>query len=274
LGSLDIIDYAIQRGWYDPQNSTNFNFRIAYGNPDRLYTNWNIVRKWISINYFSEKQYDFNSDFPFSFKPKSKVSLHDLMCIVKNHYEGSEFEMHPDYNNGNPHENNMLRICSEYNQYSIIAQLRNWMPNDIGNVLWFAPRRPCIQPFIPIYFGTIDISSGYEKESYDKAALSHFKNDQDLKKIFPNHASWVFYEFAKIIDNQYGLAINGIKNNKDRVESTLLHNQIEFEQSVLKVYDKNSEKARRMLTNYSSKYAVQILNDTKRKLIEYKNNTE
>ena len=270
LGSSDLIDYAIKRDWNNPQNFQNFNFRIAYGNPETINSELNIARKWVCLNYFSKQKYDFNANFPFSFKPKSKVGLKDLMYILKNHYEGTKFETGPGYMKGNPHKNDLMRICSEMNLYSFVIQLRNWLPNDIGYVLWFAPRRPCIQPFIPLYFGITAFPSSFEKESYKNAESDHFKKDQDFKKSFPNQASLVFYDYAEMIDKNYGLKINNIKKYKDSIQKILFNNQTVFEQNVLEVYKKDKEKARSLLTEYSSKYANLILADTKQKLIDYK----
>ena len=136
-----------------------------------------------------------------------------MIQILKNHFEGTELETGQNYMNGNPHKNNIMRICSQHNQYSFVIQLRNWLPNDIGNVLWFAPRRPCIQPFVPVYFGIVAFPSTYEKESYKDAESDHFKAIQDLKKLFPNQASWVFNKFAEMVDNNYGSEINNTVKN-------------------------------------------------------------
>ncbi len=266
LGSPDLIEYAVHRGWYNPQSSRKFDFRSAYGNPDKLQAQSNIARKWVIINYFSEKQYTFQENFPFSLKPKRKVTFSDLTHALRNHYEGTELEMNPADNKGNPHKNAVMRVCSESNQYSVVAQLRRWIPSDIGNVLWFAPRRLCLQPFIPIYFGITEIPMGYEKESYDKAEAAHFKNDRNLKEMFPEHASWTFSEYAARIDSNYAMEIPGIETQRDTLQVQLLRNQAEFERRVSEVYSQDPLKARRMLTEYSSEYALRILRDTRQRM--------
>ncbi|MBI4945854.1 MAG: C69 family dipeptidase [Bacteroidetes bacterium] len=270
LGSSDLINYAMQSGWYDQKQSQSFNFRTVYGDPKRLSAVWNISRKWVALNYFSNQQYDFKSDFPFSFKPKSKVALQDLIYILKNHYEGTKYETKSIRHNGNPHKNNIMRVCSEYNQYSCIAQLRNWLPSDIGNILWFSPRRPCVQPFIPLYFGTTGLPSTFEKESGDKAAADHFNKEQDFKKLFPNQSSLVFYEFAEKTDHNYALLISNIEKDRNNIQSELINNQKAFEQDVLKNYNADNGKGRQMVTDYFSKYANLILDNSKRKIKDYK----
>ncbi len=211
LGSTDLIDYAVANGWYDPEEEDKFVFRSAYGDSSRQHSMRNIARKLIGLNHFSEKQYDVDTEFPFSFKPESKVTVQGLIMVLRNHYEGTEFEKHENNNRQNPHINEIMTICAGHNQYSFIAQLRNQMPIDVGNLIWFAPRRPCIQPYVPIYFGVNKIPERFEKESFDKASASHFNNERDLKDLFPDHASWVFSKYAEITDDNYQAEIKKIR---------------------------------------------------------------
>ena len=81
LSSPDIIKYAVNNGWYDPKTEKSFNFRKAYCRKDRFEAIFNIARKWVILNKLSEKQYNLNDDFPFSFKPKQKVSIQVLMEV-------------------------------------------------------------------------------------------------------------------------------------------------------------------------------------------------
>jgi dipeptidase len=269
LGSPDLINYAAANGWYDPGEENKFIFRSAYGDSLRQHSIRNIARKWIVLNHFSEKQYAVNAELPFSFKPENQVTVKELFQVLRNHYEGTEFEMRSDNNGGNPHANKILTICSEYNQYSFIVQLRSRMPNEVGNLIWFAPRRPCIQPYIPIYFGVKRIPGRFEKESFDKASANHFNDERDLRYLFPNHASWVFSKYAEIIDDNYMAEIKKIRRYCEKSEKKLLGRQTSFERRVLKIYNKDSAAAREILTIYTSKYLMKILKRSGNKINNY-----
>jgi len=267
LGSADIVDYAISKGWYNPQNGKKFNFKLAYADQQGLNSNSNIARKWAAINRMSEKKFDFYADFPFTFKPKNKITLNELMEIMQNHYEDTEFDMNPDYNNGNPHVNMTMRICSESNQYSYIAQLRKGMPTDIGCIMWFAPRRPCIQPYIPFYFGINSIPENYERISYDKAFDLHFDAFHNLKTFFPNHSYWVYYKYASQTDNNYKNSIKTIKQIKNNFQFNVFEKQKNFEKDIIKLYKDNPKEAKKRITEFSTKYAEYILEEVKNQLI-------
>ena len=81
LGSSDIIQYAIERGWYNPETANEFNFRLAYGKPSSINSMVNIARNWGATNILSSTKYELSDEFPFSFVPKEKVSIQDLMNV-------------------------------------------------------------------------------------------------------------------------------------------------------------------------------------------------
>jgi dipeptidase len=190
------------------------------------------------------------------------VTLRNLSTILKNHFEKTEF----DLGEKNPHKNKIRTLCADHTQYSFIAQLRNWLPGDIGNVLWFAPRRSCVQPFIPIYFGINTIPEKFEKEGVVKSQAYHFDEKRELKKLFPDHASWIFSEYAKRIDRGFRKKIEKISNEKDMIESELYNYQPDYEKKVVEVYGKDILKAKNMLAKYTEEHMMLILNNTMNKI--------
>ncbi len=266
LSSPDIVQYAIGKGWYDPKNDSTFNFRKVYCREDRRDALFNKARKWIILNKFSEKQYSINDDFPFSFKPKHKLSINDLMEALQNHYENTNYVK--SYNNECPHSTNIdtLSVCNGFNDYSCITQLRSWLPPDIGNIMWIAPRYPCIQPFIPWYYGIAKIHSDYEKESYIKALQDYNIKNRDYKSMYPNHACWIFDDYASKIDSCYGNEIDSVRIWKDSFETMVLNLQKAKEDQIVDIYKANPDKARQMLTDLTNSYADKLLTETKEKL--------
>ncbi|MGA9119642.1 MAG: C69 family dipeptidase, partial [Bacteroidota bacterium] len=191
LASPDIVDYAIKNGWYDPHQDTSFTFRKVYGHRNRLDAIWNIARKWVILNQLSAQHYDFNADFPLSIKPKRKIDIQALINALGNHYEGTRFASDTSLNFSLPHRRSglgvkdTLTICNLYNDYSCITQLRSWLPAEIGNILWMAPRYPCIQPFIPWYYGTRKICSDYEKATYADALENYNNRNRNYIELYP-----------------------------------------------------------------------------------------
>ncbi len=114
-GSPDLFEYGIEKGWFDPVDPGDFNFREIYSDQGNLESMGNIVRHWSSINMLADKHYDINDDLPFSFKPKEKVTLKMLYEVLRNHHEGTEYDKSENYTKGNPHEHGRT-ICSNSTQ--------------------------------------------------------------------------------------------------------------------------------------------------------------
>jgi dipeptidase len=268
LSSPDIIDYAVTQGWYNPQTDASFNFRKAYCRKDRFEAVFNIARKWVILNKLSEKQYALNDDFPFSFKPKQKVNIQVLMEALQNHYENTVFERDACIDNGSPHKGmDTLRVCNMYNDYSCITQLRSWLPADIGNIMWIAPRYPCIQPFIPWYYGINKISSQYEKAPYITALQDYNFKNKDYKKMYPDHACWVFDDFSTRLDSNYGKEIKLVQDWKTKFEMEVLKTVELKENEILNIYKSDPDTARQMLTDVTNNFADKALMETKKLLL-------
>ena len=263
LGSLDIVDYAVERGWYIPETDGDFNFRKAYSDQGNLESLGNRARHWISINALSEKQYTLEEEFPFSFVPKKKVGLGDLFKVLRNHYEGTELDKTEGYKTGNPHQQGAMSVCSSTNQYGFVAQLRNWLPPDLGAVLWLAPRRPCTEAFVPVYSGLLSVPKNFALSDFKNGLKTHFDKIENFEEYSKGHKYLSFGAKAARIDEDYGKQIPQIKNSIDSYEKELLSNQKGFENKILKIYGSEPDQAKEMLTEYSLEAIQHILDMTK-----------
>ncbi len=257
-GSADIIKYAESNKWYNPHKDTVFNFREAYADPGSLKNKGNTVRHMSAINLLSEKQYEADDDFPFSFKPDNKVDLHVLFSILRNHNEGTEYDETEGYTKGNPHEG-VRAICSATTQYGFVAQLRSKMPRAIGALLWLAPFRPCVHPFIPWYEGMTDMPKDFAIGDYRAALSSHFEPIENLNKFAPDHKFLLYVKDAKNIDRTYGKQIGQIIKNIDAFENDIISGQSAYEKRLIEIYNMDKKEGAKMMTDYCDKYIQQSL---------------
>jgi len=238
LGSPDIIDYAIDRGWYDPESREDFNFRLAYGKPSSINSIRNMAREWGAINILSPIQYAISDEFPFSFKPDDNVSIQDLMGVLQHHYENTELE---DKEITSPHDYGIIPICRKDTQYGMVAQLRNWLPNKIGSVMWIAPHRPCSQVFVPWYSGIIKIPSGFAFGDYNFALENHFVKYDDVKTQTSSHKFWDYVNFADNIDENYYELIPSVKVEKNNIQKQIFTKFSEFDEILSEIYSENPQ---------------------------------
>ena len=259
LASKDLIEYAIKRGWYNPENGEEFNFRNVYGNPGKNKSMFNIPRHISGINKISDKQYGYEDVLPFSFVPKNKVTLDDIKSILTDHYENSDFESASVSNNGNPHIHDIPRICNTNTQFSFIAQLRNNLPNEIGSLMWISAYNGCINPYIPIYLGIINTHQSYRYSTVDACKDIHFKNDTNNLTNFPGHAYYILAKYVDFTESNYTERIEEAKKFKTKIENELKSNQNKLENSVLKVYESYPDDAKKILTKYCNDYFQKVV---------------
>jgi dipeptidase len=258
LGSPDLIDYAIQQRWYDPNRDGKFNFAKVYSSPGNLKSPGNIHRMWRGVNLLADLTFALDNEFPFAFKPKKKVTVQELMAVLRDHYIGTQLDKTNGYKLGNPYKLNGSTICASSTQYGFVAQLRNWLPVEIGAVLWLAPHRPDSQAFIPLYLGIENMPDGYAYGDFQAALDQHFNPPKNIYEKTDTHAFWAFVNLAEWVDEDYGLRIKKIQEKWNGIESAVFNNQKDFENKVLKIHQENPLKTKKLLTDYTGEYAARI----------------
>ncbi len=266
LGSPDIVDYAIKKEWYIPSPDNAFNFCDAYNSPGSAKNDGNIHRMWRGVNLLANEPYPVTATFPFSFKPAKKIAISDLFSVLRDHYEDTSYDLTAGYQAGSPHHTDESTICAEATQYGFVAQLRDWMPVDIGAVLWLAPRRPCTQLALPWYCGITEIPAGFARADFQNALKNHFNRPEEIYEENPQLAYYQFSIFSEQMDDNYGKKIHQIREKWAEYEMNLLENQADFESRILKIYKQNPEQARMMLNEFISFKATQVREMVKQRM--------
>lgn len=255
LGSADLISYAKERGWYNANKDGEFNFRKSYASKGALTNKGNTGRAWSAYSSL-EEDYKRNDNFPFSFKPKKKVSKQKLMELLAGHSQGMHgMDKTESCTIGNPYELNEGMICNGGTIYSFVVESRPWMPVEIGSLMWLAPRRCDVQPFIPWYCGITKVPENYAKKGYLNSMQDHYNPPADIHQMSKDLAYWNFEVLSANINNDFVAKFPIALAKKNKMEASLLKAQEKFEKKALKKYSSNPEKAIEMITKYSNKQA-------------------
>jgi dipeptidase len=250
LASKDLINYAVRRGWYDQQKDGNFNFTKVYSSERNLSSMANIGRMWIGVSMLSGKEYKPEDDFPFSFVAQKKISMKEIIPVLTNHYEGTHLDDSKDYKNGSPHSNKTMSICASTQQLSFIAELRSGLPWDIGGRIWIAPRRGCVNPYIPVYFGVTEFGSDLAMDSHEKAYELHFNRDETIYDRSKPMLWWNFVAVAEAADKDYSGTVGQRRKTKEDLEKQYIKLTAQLEKDYLPVYKKEPARALSMLNNF------------------------
>jgi dipeptidase len=251
LASEDIIDYAIGKGWYDPDVRSEFDFARAYANRNVATSPGNLRRQWAGLNHISAKPVPYSVYLPFSVKPKEKVSVADVMAILRDHYEGTELDQ-TDQGLAGSHRNPVIPICRLSTMTSFIAELRGDVPADVGLVYWVTLGMPCGSVYIPFHYGISDFPAGYRDDEYCPSE-AFFK--KKVKAPFNAELSEAFWTFSNFTWNVEMLPDEKLSQTREAIrafEERTMARQDSIQKVALETYETDKENTIETLTVFSN----------------------
>jgi len=257
--SENVISFAIERGYWDPDSGEPFRFNDAYNpsSPDRL--KYCETRVW-SLFTRSAPSLELSRDFhrgveganryPLWIKPDQKLSLEDVMSLVRDHYEGTPYDMTKGVDAGpfgTPNRWRPLswevdsvnysweRPISTYNTaFSMIAQCRSWLPDPVGGILWFGEDDTYFTCYVPIFCNNSEIPEPFTKG--------------DIKKFSWESAWWAFNFVSNFANLKYSFMIEDIQQVQAELETKMIQQQDSLIKIVIAL---PVEKQKRILSDYS-----------------------
>lgn len=253
LGSPDIIDYAVKRGWYNPGKDGEFNFARAYSSPGNYTAEHNVLRQWRGTSLLAKKKYTPESPLPFSFKPRKKIKITDLFRVLRDHYEDTEYDLTRDYKDGSPNKTGKRTICTESTQYSFVAQLRRDLPREIANIAWIAFRRPDSNAYSPWYLSIAAPPESYTYGDSKTALENHFKRPESFYKYNPGYAFWTYARLSALVDQNYRTGIKIARKEWKNFENYNIKTLKKMEKEFKYLIEKNKNIAAKIISNYVQK---------------------
>ncbi len=251
LASDDIIDYAVSRGWYDPDTDGPFDFAAVYADPHAATDSANFGRQWGGLRHVLADEPACAPNLPFSVTPREKLGVKGIMPILRDHFEGTEL-YRPAAETGDPHTGGSRTICTWTTQTSFIAQLRRGMPADIGLVYWVCLAPPCVSVYVPFHFGIPRFPDAYSTVS-ETPTEEYFR--QRVAPPFTadtQDAFWLFSHFYYSLAEEYDGAIERAVQKTRKGETSALALQKQLETKALELYPTDTTAARKILYNYSA----------------------
>jgi len=128
-------------------------------------------------------------------------------------------------------------VSTQQTAYSFVSQARNWLPNPIGGVYWYAVDDTYTNCYIPLYCGIEEAPIAYRTGS--------------MKKFSWDSAWWVFNFVSNFANLKYSYMIKDIQKVQRELENEEFELQSAIEKTALELYQKSPEKAKSFLTDYS-----------------------
>lgn len=273
--SKDVIKFASEKGYFDGKDD-EFSFADAYAPLDFEAVRFCEARVWSAfrnVNSEMDKYVDFalgKSDerLPLFIKPEKKVSVRDVQNIMRDTYEGTPLSMSQDPGAG-PYSApyrwrpltwevdgdtyfNERAIATQQTGFAFVAQMRSWLPNPVGGILWFGVDDANMTVFVPMYMGMTSIPENYAQ------------GEADLLTFSWNSAFWVFNWVANQAYNRYSHMITDIRKVQTELEDKFeLYGPI-IDEAAAKLYKANPEYAKAFLTDYSHEQSRQTVEKWKK----------
>ncbi len=268
--SKDVISFAKKKGYFKGKDE-DFSFADAYNPAEHGQARfcdarvWSFFNKWGAedmskcLPYIMEETFECN--MPLWVKPKQKVSAQDIKDMMRDHYEGTPLALDSDLGQG-PWEMpyrptpltwkvdgktyfNERPISTQQSSNVYVSQLRSWLPDHIGGIVWFANDEANMAPFVPIYVSTNSAPKCFAEGTGDTFTFSF------------ESAFWLQNWVANMVYPRYSVLFPELKQVRDEIENVYNQAQASLE---TKAKNMSEAEAKQMLSEYSKQQSAEMMN--------------
>jgi dipeptidase len=262
LYAPDVISFARDKGYFDGKDS-EFDFSAAYAPLDFGAIRFCDARVWSLFRrcntemdeYISYIRGESLDRMPLYIKPDKKLSVQDVMSLMRDHYQGTELDMTKGiaagpYNmpyrwrpltweyNGKAYFNERP-ISTPQTGFSFVSQARAHLPREVGGVLWFGVDDTYFTVYTPMYASMTRIPYNF---SHGVGSLSQFTWDS---------AFWVFNFVSNFSYPRFSVVIDDVKKVQNELEGKYIAQQENVESTALSLLKNSRGEAIEYLTNHS-----------------------
>ena len=267
--SKNVVAYARKMGWYSGKDA-DFSFCDAYAAADFSGRRYCDARVWSFFNRFVSgfeaylpwaAGYDADAKpMPLWVKPDRKLDLHDMEMAMRDHYENTPFALDSDIGGGiwnMPYRPTPLSYevdgkkyfnerptSTQQTGFSYVAQMRSWLPREVGGVLWFGNDDGNMVAYTPVYCCAT------------KAPLPYATPGADALTFSMDNAYWVENWVSNMVYPRYSALFPDLEAVRDSLDTAYQQAQKAVEDKALTL---SGTQRIDFLTDYSSTKADEML---------------
>lgn len=272
MASKNVSQMAQDSGWWNPDNG-EFEFCYAYADRNSLAAR---RREWRVLALAAPSlELDANAEnYPFSVKPDELITMETVIDMFQDYYEGTpynfvknitwvnedgEHEISPLANPFMPYDMNKIfdinggwdwrgerTIARWYTMYATITQSRDWLPDEVGGVVWLAWDNVATSIYIPIYCSVTDVAP-----SYKKPARREGYNCES--------AYWAFNRLGTLTAQRWGDMRHDVTAVFEPMQTELLNKQVnEFDKKAQELLKEDVEKMKEYVTNIAIEWGEKV----------------
>ena len=267
--SPDVVSFAREKGYFSGRDK-DFSFQKAYcpydfsalrGCEARV---WSFFRKYDkSMDQYMDliKGDVMKKPMPLYVKPDRLLSVRDVQNGMRDHFEGTDLDMTKDAGAG-PYKvpyrwrpmtfevdgqeyTNERAIATQQTGFVIVPQMRNWLPDADGGILWFGVDDADMAVFTPIYCSVTASPECYRV------------GNGDMMNFSWTSAFWIHNWVANMAYGKYSYMIQDIRLVQQELENSYQQTIPAVDKAASELYAKNPAEAVKFLTWFSSTTADQ-----------------
>ena len=267
LYAPDVITLAREKGYFKGEDG-DFSFADAYAPPDygalrfcesRVWSMFNRVAPSLGISMDYVKGVPGAEPMPLWIKPDNKISVYDMMELMRDHFEGTDFDMTKDVGAGPfacPYRWRPMTwqvdsltyvheraVSTQQTGFSFVTQSRSWLPDPVGGVFWFGVDDTYSTVYNPIYCGI------------DRVPRSFAVGNGDFHNFTWDSGFWVFNWVSNFAYSRYSDMIRDIRIVQRGLEGSFIASQDGIDQAASALYKQSPRLAVDYLTDYSCRTA-------------------
>ncbi|MBN2170908.1 MAG: C69 family dipeptidase [Candidatus Krumholzibacteriota bacterium] len=265
-----VIDFAVEHGFYDPGSGQPFRFNAAYCPADPKSLRYCATRVWSLLRRVAPSR-DWPADYhrgiagaepyPLWIKPDEKLSVADVFALMRDHYEGTDYDMTRGVDAGpfgTPYRWRPMgfevdgveytwerAISTQQTGFSWVSQSRRKLPDAVGGLLWYGVDDTWFTCYVPLYCGIDAVP-----ESFARGRLGAFDWDS---------AWWVFNFVSNFTNLKYSYMIEDVQTVQRELEGDLLALQPAVEETAARLLKGDPDLARRYLTDYCVSHGEMVV---------------
>ncbi|WP_165229629.1 dipeptidase [Aquisphaera insulae] len=263
LYAPDVISFAVEKGYYRTDSGKPFSYRDAY-HPDQSPSQkracagrvWSICRRAAPSQNYSDAYFrgaEGAEDYPLFVKPDKPLAVSDVMALMRDHYEGTPYDMTKGIDAGPYGSPLRLRdlaftvdqkkymwerpIATQQAGFVVVTQSRKALPDAIGGVTWFTPDEASTSCFTPLYCSIGSLPAAYERGDYQKFSWES--------------AWWVTNLVSNLAYDRWSRVYPDVRKAQEEQEGNLFRMQPVIEEAAAKLAATDPALANTFLTNYS-----------------------
>ncbi len=265
--SHDVIQLAREMGYFNGKDA-EFSFSDTYAPVDfgaaraceaRVFAFFNAVRSDMGQYLDYAKGENLTHRMPLWIKPEKKLSQHDVMQAMRNHFEGFELDMTQDVGAGPwglPYRwrpldweykgqkyVNERATATQQTGFVFVGQARSWMPDAVGCILWFGMDDADATVFTPMYGCMTSIPEAFRE------------GNGSLLEYSSTSAFWLFNKVANFTYLRYKYMHADLKRVQERLEKGYIEQVEANSKQLAALYGANPAKAVAEATAFSTKCA-------------------